>query len=256
MDYGFPGNNFQSLILADNGYIFASEYSIKSAEHPSNKIYRSTDHGETWEACYTHITADNTHMHAIAFDTYRQRVWCVIGDHGNGGRPGWVYSDDYGDTWSFVEAGQGQGAFMDTMIIPTRKYVLVGSDAHPAGLRKWQPKVDIKHAPVLAEDVSYFYNVPVPTTQNFGFARQPIVDISSYPYRIVVSFAYDQTYSHACLLFSPDFMEWHMMDYVTDPRTNLFFSVLSGITSDGWVIGYDESHQYYRYFKYPNWIKN
>lgn len=256
MDYGFPGENFQSFIIADNGYLFASEYSIKSEEHASNKIYRSIDGGETWSACYTHIVSSNTHMHAIAFDKFRQRVWCAIGDNGAGGRPGWVYSDDYGNTWTFVEAADGQTVFMDTAIIPTRRYVLIGSDMHPAGIRKWEPADDVKNAPVLASEVTHLYDIPVEGSQNFGFARMPIVDTSVYPYRIAVSFAYTQTYSHACILLSPDFKEWHMIDYVDDPVNNPFWSALSGITSDGWVIGYDEEHGLYRYFKYPGWVKN
>ena len=256
MDYGFPGENFQCFIKADNGYLFASEYSIKSEEHASNKIYRSTDGGESWSACYTHVVSTNTHIHAIEFDPYRQRVWCVIGDNGNGGRPGWVYSDDYGDTWTLVEAASGQTVFMDTAIIPTRKYVLIGSDMHPAGIRKWEPADDVKNAPVLASDVTHLYDIPVEATQNFGFARKPVFDTSVYPYRIAISFAYTQTYSHACLLLSANFKEWYMYEYVADPVNDPYFSGLSGITSDGWVIGYDETHGLYRYFKFPKWIKN
>jgi hypothetical protein len=264
MQWGFPAMNLQGMILCStNGYLFACSYALGAGKDVApfpNEIYRSIDSGENWTIVYTHSATANTHMHAIEFDKYRERVWCVIGDEDSGGRPGWAYSDDYGNTWDFVENddASGQTPFMETAIIPTRKYVLFGSDHHPAGIRKWEPKNDVKNAVVLNSDVTTSYFLPVETTDNFGIAKNPVVDTSSYPYRICLGFSHNVSYAKAAFFISPNFKDWYMMNLVDDPQNTPSVSGMSGITSDGTVIGWCSltGTSYYFTFKFPNWIKN
>jgi|SaaInlV_120m_DNA_3_1039746.scaffolds.fasta_scaffold00537_9 hypothetical protein len=265
---GYPKMEFQSLILADNGYIFSCSYSDPdkkdSVANPINPppvhIYRSIDSGESWQIVYTHYTTLNIHMHAIEFDPYRQRVICLIGDENSGGQPGWAYSDDYGANWTLVENNEasGQTSFMDTALIPTRKGLIVGSDYHPAGIREWTPKNDVKNAPILASEVTDAYLIPYKTDNNFAFASKPIVDLSTYPYKVCVPFAHNESYSKAVLLISPNFKDWYMLNLIEDPQNTPSFSFLSGITSDGTVVGSCRltGVTYYLTFKFPKWIKN
>ena len=259
---GFPAISFQSMIkLPDSQYLFAISYStgdqkitdpLDTTTEAPRHIYRSVDLGETWQIVYTHHERLNTHMHAIEYDIFRNRIWCAIGDFGAGGDPGWVYSDDNGDTWAFVPG------HMDTAILPTRKYVLFGSDSHPARLDKWEPYQDIKNAVATNDDVNTLYKIPVEQAQNFGFARRPAIDTSSYPYKIAVAFAYTANYSKSCMLLSPNYKDWYMLDLQNNPGTELWWDGVSGITSDGWVLGWCNvgGINYYRRFKYPNWIEN
>lgn len=272
MRAGYPKMEFQSLVKTpDSSHLFAASYGDKVTD-PSDlttqapvDVYRSTDLGETWQIVYTHPTRINQHTHALEWDKYRDRLWVCVGDEDPalGAVPGWAYSDDYGTSWGFVENNDvsGQIPFMDTAIIPTRKYVLFGSDFHPAGIRKWEPSVDGKNEVVSNVDVDdSFYLVPIEQTDNFGFAKNPIVDISAYPYKIGMAISHNAAYSKSCVLLSPNFKDWYMLDLVNDPINNVSWSSFSGITSDGWVLGWctltADGKQYYRRFKYPNWIKN
>jgi hypothetical protein len=267
MDVGAPALEFQSFIKTpDSSHLFASSYGDKVTDledlvtEPPRHVYRSTDLGETWSIVYTHADRFNTHIHAVCWDTFRDRLWVTIGDEGGGGMPGWAYSDDYGDSFTFVENDDtsGQEAFMDTAIIPTRRYVLFGSDYHPAGVRKWRPPVDGKNEAVSNADVTTQYYVPVVTTNNFGFARNPVVDTSSYPYKIAMPFTHTAAYSQAAMFISPNFVDWYMLNLVPDPINDVSWSALSGITSDGWVIGYCTLTGVgtYRRFKFPDWVRN
>jgi len=272
MRKGYPAMEFQSLVKTpDSTYIFASAYSsgadkiidpLDTTTQAATDVYRSTDLGETWQIVYTHAERLNTHVHAIEWDTYRDRLWICIGDEGFGGMPGWAYSDDYGATFSFVENNDSanQIPFMDTVIIPTRRYVLFGSDYHPAGIRKWEPNVDEKHAIVSNADVTNQYLVPIQTTNNFGFARNPVVDVTSYPYKIAMPISHNADYSHSALFLSPNFRDWYMMDHTATPRTSQAWSAFSGITKTGYVLGWNDlsvdGKRYYRYFKFPEWIEN
>ena len=264
MEIGAPAFEFQSLVKTpDSAYLFATSYHLPKGVAPyPNDIYRSIDLGESWQIVYTHSGTENTHIHAIEWDIYRDRVWCAIGDEGAGGVPGWAYSDDYGGTWFFVENddASGQIPFMDTAIIPTRKYVLFGSDYEPAGVRKWQPTIDGKNETVLNSEVTNAYLIPVVTTGNFGFAKNPVYDIRVYPYKIAMGFSHNAAYSKAGILLSPNFKDWYFMNFIDDPTTEVSWSSFSGITSDGWVLGWctltSDGLQYYIRFKYPNWIKN
>ena len=267
---GFPDGKFQNLIrCSTNGYLFACSYSLPSGKNnpPSNpvnpapvNVYRSIDEGETWQIVYTHPNTLNTHMHAVEFDKFRDRVWAVIGDENDGGTPGWIWSDDYGDTWDFVANNDeiGQIPFMDTAILPTRKYVLFGSDFTPAGIRKWQPPIDGKNEVVENKDVTNAYLIPVKTTNNFGFARKPAIDTSSYPYKIVLPVSHNESYSKACFLLSPNYRDWYMLNLENDPANVPSVEGISGITSNGTVIGWCvlTGVAYYFTFNYPNWIKN
>lgn len=265
---GSPALELQSLIKAPNGYVYSCSYGIKvtdpndtTTEAPRH-VYRSKDAGETWQVIYTHPVRLNTHIHCIEWDNYRGRLWVCVGDEGLGGMPGWAYSDNYGDTFSFVENNDatGQIPFMDTAIIPTRRYVLFGSDHHPAGIRKWMPKNDIKNPVVSNADVTNAYMISIPMTNNFGFARNPVIDMSVYPYKIAMVMSHNDTYSKSALLVSPNFKDWYMVDFVDTPLTVPSWTSLSGITSDGWVLGWctytNDGKHYYRRFKFPGWVAN
>lgn len=262
MAAGFPATEFQGFAnTPDFSHLWMCEYGIKDTNPAPVNVYMSTDAGETWAICYTHSVTTNTHIHAIEWDAFINRLWVLIGDEGASGKPGWAYSDDYGSTFSFVENNDatGQIPFMDTAIIPTADGLLTGSDYLPAGIRQWKPTAKIAEVVVSNADVKTLrFLTSRYAGTNLGYARKPLADLASTPYRLAMSFIYNAAYSGGQLLISPDGIVWYNVENITDPLTQKGFERISGITSTGYVIGWSTytGTAYHRYFKFPNWVIN
>ena len=255
----------QTLATSDDGkYVWACSYGTKNESNPLYYIYRSTDYGETWAEVYTHITNLNVHMHCIAWDSWRNRIWACVGDFGTGGRPGILYSDDFGatGTWTFIEDTSNvyENSHMHIAIIPMPDKVLFGTDRTPAGFVVWRPEnpKDIKEEPTLSTLIQeVFMQKGGLNLWNLGFAGKPYYDFSSYPYKILVPFGNVESYSQAWLWNSYDGEHWELCDWVRNPSTDrAWIKSISGIMPDGTVIANGlllTGDEYIHFFTYPEW---
>lgn len=258
---GYPFPSLQNMAKsADGQYLFACTYGTKDAENPPYYIYRSIDYGETWAQCYTHTVSANTHMHAIEWDSYRSRVWCCVGDYGDGGKPGILYSDDYGANWTLVEAEVGTPSHMLTCIIPVPDGVLFGTDRAPAGILKWTAPGGA-NVVINANIAQVVYAQSPADVENMGFARRPAFDVSGSPMKILIPFGYGASYAQAWL-HGGSGTAWELFNVNKDPDTNNnWIGNLCGITPTtetaptGWVIGIGNlgTPEYVYRFKFPAW---
>jgi hypothetical protein len=254
---GYPYPQFQNMAKSDDGqYLWACTYGIKDAINPPYYIYRSTDYGETWGECYTHLVAENTHIHAIEWDPYRNRIWGLVGDMNEGGRPGIIYSDDYGavGSWTLVEGTWKP--HMHTCIIPLPGKVLFGTDRAPAGILTWTPPGGA-NAVVDTDIAQTWFAQSVYNTDNLGFAYRPVWDLSRETPRIVIPFGNVASYAQAWLL-GGNGVEWSRFYINTTPATNNdWVRYLCGITPDGWIIGkgtdVTSGDEYVYRFLLPDW---
>ena len=248
----------------DGLHLWACSYGTKSCTDPPYYIYRSVDGGETWEDVYHHIVAYNTHMHCLAWDSYRNRIWACIGDLGSGGRPGILYSDNYGasDSWVFVEQEEvGGDGYMLTSIVPLPDEVLFGTDRAPAGVLNWKPtgtNALLAQPVVLEEDITQVYYAQE-AGSNLGFSGIPIVLTDKEPYRILFPFGYNASYSDAWGLMCFDgsdnmFNLWTTTDSDTNKQWIRYFA---GVTSDGYAIGgtsfTGDAYEWTARIKVPKW---
>lgn len=214
-----PTPSLQTMASDGNGRVWVCTYGTKSDADPLIYIYRSLDYGETWSLSYQSELTANTHMHCVAWDSYRNRVWACQGDEGAGGMAAVLWSDDYGATWSYLEDGN---AYMFTAIVVLPDRVLFGTDRAPAGVVAWHPSTSEMQPPVVAGDFTqiYFAQPSTDTIDNRGFAGKPYYDVSTYPYKIILTFGNSQSYCDAWNLYSPDGERFYMFGFKPSPDTD------------------------------------
>lgn len=142
-------NNRWGLTVYQN-ICTASDYGLRG-ENGAQNVYLSTDYGETWRLIFNLRTqvvegrpplTDSAHMHTVAYDPYFNRVWVCVGDNPNTAT---YYSDDLGETWTFVI---GSTEVQYTGIIALPDSVVFGSDRAPNGVFAYQRK-DRSEMPVI-----------------------------------------------------------------------------------------------------------
>lgn len=133
-------NNSWGMSVYDN-FITLSEYGLKT-EEGARRVWFSQDFGETFKIVFDQMTdvesikgapvwvGETAHMHTAAFDPYWNRLWVVTGDYPNSAM---YYSDDFGETWIWVDVGN-KPIVQYTGIIALPNCVLFGSDRAPNGV--------------------------------------------------------------------------------------------------------------------------
>lgn len=134
-------NNSWGMSVYDN-FITLSEYGLKT-EDGARRVWFSQDFGETFKIVFDQMTdvesiegapvwaGETAHMHTAAFDPYWHRLWVVTGDHPNSAM---YYSDDFGETWKWVDVQFNNDTMQFTGIIALPNCVLFGSDRSPNGV--------------------------------------------------------------------------------------------------------------------------
>ena len=121
----FQGNKpgHQGACVTPDGTVFFTEYLLNPKRDHAIRLWRSKDHGMTWQIVKEFIPGDIRHLHFIKWDTYAKCLWMGTGDYGEGGCENRLYqSKDNGDTWRMV--GQGSqdwraiGVCMTEMPLP------------------------------------------------------------------------------------------------------------------------------------------
>lgn len=118
-----------------------SEYGLRG-EEGARRAWLSTDYGETFKVIFDQkettklikgapIWTDTAHMHTCAFDPYWNRIWIVTGDRPNSAT---YYSDDFGETWKWVDVQVNDDTMQLTGILALPNCVIFGSDRAPNGV--------------------------------------------------------------------------------------------------------------------------
>lgn len=151
-------NNSWGMTVYQN-IVVAGEYGLWG-EEGARLVWFSEDHGKTFTQVFDQRTTEvegrppwteSAHMHTAVYDPYWARIWVVTGDANNNAT---YYSDDKGQTWTFVE-GSDQMQYTGIMALPD--VVVFGSDAPPNGIHVYRrgDKTDMpKILPVYLIDES------------------------------------------------------------------------------------------------------
>jgi hypothetical protein len=115
-------------ICEDNeGDIFFGEY-FNNPERESVNIYKSADHGSTWEVVYTFPAKSIRHIHEIRFDSFTNSIWVATGDLDGECIIG--YSDDKFRSFNIVF--QGGQEYRTCKLLFFRDKIIYGTDSETA----------------------------------------------------------------------------------------------------------------------------
>ena len=176
---------FNAWCKGPNGILFAVQYgpqtSVTGITVWATKVYKSTDHGNTWAlnldlAARYPAPGGSIHCHAIAYDAVWDRWWLTWGDN-QADEPGaaagsgqyWapiLYSDDHGATWvrgvaipADDYASSPQIRYQSTAIAPMQDCILFGCDSPPYGVNRITRKGYRQMGPIHNASLDYAADV-------------------------------------------------------------------------------------------------
>ncbi len=128
-------------ITSYKNVVTLSEYGLKT-EEGARRAWLSTDYGETFKVVFDQkettkliegapVWTETAHMHTCSFDPYWNRIWIVTGDRPNSAT---YYSDDFGETWKWVDVQFNNDTMQFTGILALPNCVIFGSDRAPNGV--------------------------------------------------------------------------------------------------------------------------
>lgn len=128
-------------ITSYKNVVTLSEYGLRT-EEGARRAWLSTDYGETFKVIFDQKETtkliegapewtETAHMHTCSFDPYWNRIWIVTGDRPNSAT---YYSDDFGETWKWVDVQFNDDTMQFTGILALPNCVIFGSDRAPNGV--------------------------------------------------------------------------------------------------------------------------
>lgn len=158
--FGF--NKYKNIILL-------STYANNSGE-----VFASFDHGVNWSKIYNGYgtkpdATANYHLHEVSYDPWAGRIIVCGGDNGNRNT---VYSDDRGTTWKEAFSRGYKYDNQPTLIIPTKKGILFGSDGFtPRYFSYWKRPQSPTQAPINERSIVLEHWKASETLQDTGHPR-------------------------------------------------------------------------------------
>ncbi|MDN6629986.1 MAG: hypothetical protein L0K90_01865, partial [Staphylococcus equorum] len=128
-------------ITSYKNVVTLSEYGLRT-EEGARRAWLSTDYGENFKVIFDQKETtkliegapewtETAHMHTCSFDPYWNRIWIVTGDKPNSAM---YYSDDFGESWKWVDVQFNNDTMQFTGIIALPNCVIFGSDRAPNGV--------------------------------------------------------------------------------------------------------------------------
>jgi hypothetical protein len=102
---GYRGNKpaHKGVCITPDGTIFFGEYSLNMKRQNPTSLYKSTDHGRSFQEILTFNQSEIRHIHLIQWDPYEKCLWLGTGDTDPESR---LYkSGNNGDDWKLVGSG-------------------------------------------------------------------------------------------------------------------------------------------------------
>ncbi len=127
---GFQGNKpgHQGACVTPDGTIFFTEYLLNPKRDHEIRLWRSKDHGMSWQIAKVFEPGDIRHLHFVKWDEYAHCLWMGTGDYGENGAENRLYqSVDNGDSWRLV--GQYSQDWRAIGVCFTEDYLYWGTDA-------------------------------------------------------------------------------------------------------------------------------
>ncbi|WP_336362037.1 beta propeller repeat protein [Halalkalicoccus salilacus] len=136
-DWGRTSNSMGHAVWEDIVVISTYELSDFEGSNHANEVILSTDGGQSFEQVLEVpvVTTDaaNNHVHDVEYDPYAERIWVLVGDHGNSQL---YWSDDLGDSWESI--GPRGSIVMLTQVAAFKDNVVFGTDGAPDGIILWE----------------------------------------------------------------------------------------------------------------------
>jgi hypothetical protein len=117
-----PGCLSQGWAEDRKSVAYLGEYQL--GDHPQTRLYSSRDVGRSWEIRYEFPRSEIEHVHAVAYDPYRDLLWLATGDANHESRI--LFSADQG--MSFRELGGGSQDWRAVSLQFTEQAVFWGTD--------------------------------------------------------------------------------------------------------------------------------
>ena len=161
-------------ITSYKNVVTLSEYGLRT-EEGARRAWLSTDYGETFKVIFDQKETtkliegapewtETAHMHTCSFDPYWNRIWIVTGDRPNSAT---YYSDDFGETWKWVDVQFNDDTMQFTGILALPNCVIFGSDRSPNGVfvyyRGNKPDTPVIQPLLLVNDndkLSHVFHIP------------------------------------------------------------------------------------------------
>ena len=124
---GYRGNKpgHQGVCITPNGYLFFGEYTLNSQRDHDTCLYRSIDHGKTFQVVLTLRKDCVRHIHFVKWDPFAECLWMGTGDEDFENLL--MLSRDYGETWEII--GKGSQDWRAIGICFEKDYIIWGTDA-------------------------------------------------------------------------------------------------------------------------------
>jgi len=187
---------FHQMVEDKFGNLYVCTYNMKLSYDAC--VYKSIDHGETWEL-KLNVTTEQ-HVHCLGYDYYDSTengtLWATFGDK----KFSCFKSTDLGENWEFVfdrddkpatfTADHGNTAITDMTF--TSKYILMGSDFAPLVLFTY-----------VRENGSWTQRSPFPSPYNFQVWMGGMQEFNDTVYIAQGGYPYFSDYN-ASIWCSPD----------------------------------------------------
>jgi len=124
------------ILSMEDGSIYFGEYFRNPQRTEKVHIYRSMDHGLSWDVAYTFEPGLIRHVHSLQLDPFTGHLWVCTGDYDHEAIIAW--SDN--GLKDIQQIGTGSQTWRTTQLVFTRDAVYWGSDTGSvelAGIYRW-----------------------------------------------------------------------------------------------------------------------
>ncbi len=122
------GNKPLHICKDKDGVLYFGEYVLNGrfadTVRSEVSIYKSEDHGKSWQVCYTFKPNTIRHIHGVFYDKYTDRLWVATGDRDE--ECIIAYSDDKFQTLNVFK--QGAQRYRAVSLLFYEDFILYGTD--------------------------------------------------------------------------------------------------------------------------------
>lgn len=104
--------------------IFYGEYICPNKDNKAVNLWKSIDDAKSWFIVHTLPAGSISHIHAVQYDSYADRIWVATGDQNHECKI--MYSADGGKTFEII--GQGSQEWRAVSLLFTEDFVYWGTD--------------------------------------------------------------------------------------------------------------------------------
>jgi hypothetical protein len=156
--------------------VYFGEY--QTGKHTMSRLFWSQDKGRSWKVCLEFSRNEIRHIHAVAYDPYRDLLWVTTGDSDAESRI--LYSSDQGATFQVLGGGTQEWRAVSLQFTP--KAIYWGTDSPKRWNRVYRWDWDLGSREALLTIRNPFYYSAQDGRGNLYFsttAERPEIDTST-----------------------------------------------------------------------------